>query len=687
MFLRVERATMRRSTMVPRLLILSMSMLLFITAYSAVQKHPLDPLTRSEITRVRDLVLKSNLGFHKNLSFQYMGLELPEKDSVYKWKSGSSPPPPRQALVIARIPGETHEILVDLTSKNVVYDRVYHGFGYPILTSEEQVRASELPMEYPPFIQSIKNRGLEMDSVVCSTFSVGWFGEKEQGKRIINVQCFYRNGTDNIYARPIEGVTVVVDLDQEKVVGYSDRKKFPMPKAEGTDIKRSSQKPPFGPETNPISMEQPRGPSFRVRGNMVEWANWKFHIGFDIKSGPVISTADVYDENKGRFRSVLYRGFLSELYVPYMDPSEDWYYKTYFDNGEFGLGLNSFSLEPLNDCPRNAHYMHRFFAGADGKPIETRNALCIFERYAGDVSWRHTESAIPDLLIREVRPEVTLVVRMVATVGNYDYILDWEFKKSGAIRANAGLSGVLEYKATKYTNVEQVEQANEEIYGNLLSENLIGVFHDHFLTYYLDMDVDGTSNSFVKAMMKRKDVLKGQSPRKSYWAVEKEVAKKEDDAKVQFDLKKPADLLVVNPNHMTNVGHEVGYRLVPGSTAASLLSLDDYPQIRGAFTNNQVWVTPYNQREQWAGGLYMDQSRGDDTLAVWTERNRDIENRDIVLWYTLGLHHIPYQEDFPVMPTLSEGFELKPANYFERNPILKIQPIFRGMLPNCTKNV
>ncbi|XP_022861906.1 primary amine oxidase-like [Olea europaea var. sylvestris] len=365
-----------------------------------------------------------------------------------------------------------------------------------------------------------------------------------------------------------------------------------------------------------------------------------------------------------------------------MDPSDAWYFKTYMDAGEYGFGLQAMPLDPLNDCPRNAYYMDGVFAAADGTPYVRSNMVCVFESYAGDIGWRHSESPITGMEIREVRPKVTLVVRMAASVANYDYIVDWEFQTDGLVRIKVGLSGILMVKGTPYVNTNQVNE-QENLHGTLLSENVIGVIHDHYITFHLDMDIDGSDNSFVNVHLQREHTLPGESPRMSYLKAVRNVAKTENDAKIKLKLYDPSEFHIINPGKTTWVGNPVGYKVVPGGTAANLLDPNDPPQKRGAFTNNQIWVTPYNKSEQWAGGLFVYQSHGDDTLEEWSQRDDPIENKDIVLWYTLGFHHIPCQEDFPIMPTVSSSFDLKPVNFFDSNPILRIPPNVEKDLPIC----
>ncbi|KAL6181952.1 hypothetical protein ACLB2K_048599 [Fragaria x ananassa] len=149
--------------------------------------------------------------------------------------------------------------------------------------------------------------------------------------------------TVNFYMRPIEGLTVLVDLDAKQVVEISDKGgNIPIPKATNTDYRYSTSQElrRVIRLVNPISIEQPKGPGFTVEdGHLVKWANWEFHVKPNARAGVIISQARVRDPDTGDLRDVMYKGFPSELFVPYMDPSDGWYFKTYMDAGEYGFGL------------------------------------------------------------------------------------------------------------------------------------------------------------------------------------------------------------------------------------------------------------------------------------------------------------------------------------------------------------
>jgi primary-amine oxidase len=135
---------------------------------------------------------------------------------------------------------------------------------------------------------------------------------------------------------------------------------------------------------------------------VISWANWVFHLGFDVQVGPIISLASIYDLEKQKYRQVLYRGFISEMFVPYMDPSEEWYYRSFFDCGEFGFGQSAVSLKPLADCPANTVFLDSYYAAKDGTPVKISNTFCIFENHAGHIMWRHTELGIPGEVVSDI---------------------------------------------------------------------------------------------------------------------------------------------------------------------------------------------------------------------------------------------------------------------------------------------
>ena len=205
----------------------------------------------------------------------------------------------------------------------------------------------------------------------------------------------------------------------------------------------------------------------------------------------------------------------------------------------------------------------------------------------------------------------------------------------------------------------------------MVAEHTVAVNHDHFFSFRLDLDVDGRDNSFRGDRLTPQR-LEGGGPRKSLWVVASQTADRERDAQLRIDLEKPALWRVINPNVLGPLGYPVSYQLRPRTNAVSLLSPEDFPQRRAGFTDYHLWVTPYDARERYAAGTYPNQSKGGDGLPRWTSGNRAIVNTDLVLWYTLGFHDVVRAEDWPVLPTSWTEFELRPFDFFERNPALDL---------------
>jgi primary-amine oxidase len=365
---------------------------------------------------------------------------------------------------------------------------------------------------------------------------------------------------------------------------------------------------------------------------------------------------------------------LSEVFVPYMDPDKGWYFRTYMDSGEYGFGNFLSPLKKGTDCPAYAAYLPMTLSDDRGDPLELPDSVCIFERSIGDPAWRHFEifAQSPGKMVpAEGRPASELVVRSASEVGNYDYLIDYIFQQDGTIRVAVGATGIDSVKGVASRTMKDTSAADDTRYGTLIAPNLVAPLHSHFFNFRLDLDIDGTQNNFMRERLTpRRDA---HAPRKSFWSLEHEMPAKEKAARTKIDPSAPALLGFLNPNVESALGHHPGYMLdASGSYANSLLAPDDPPFRRNAYIAYQLWITPYDANQRYAGGRYAMMSDGRDTLAAWTEQDRTIANRDIVAWFTMGFHHVPRMEDWPVMPTHWSSFSLMPMNFFANNPALTV---------------
>ena len=97
------------------------------------------------------------------------------------------------------------------------------------------------------------------------------------------------------------------------------------------------------------------------------------------------------------------------------------------------MGRLASSIEPNTDAPPNATLIDATFAGDDGKPYVLPRAVGIYERDGG-MLWKHYEVYSKTNESRRARQ---LVIFFIATIGNYDYAINWIFHQDGVLELDA----------------------------------------------------------------------------------------------------------------------------------------------------------------------------------------------------------------------------------------------------------
>lgn len=646
-----------------RVLSLLLPALLFPLALASQSpSHPLDGLSAREHWAIYDAMIASGKT-DSTTRYLYVALHEPPKAEVLAWKPGQ--PFRREGFVHLYQDGKGYEALVDISGKKLLSWREIPGRQYMAVEGEEAT-VNELLLKDPRIREAIRKRGVtDFTHVGCYPQNEGYFDlPEERNHRVVRAVCGNERGRFSGYGESYDGLVAVVDLTDKKILRVSDTGVRPNSGPVG-DYDAEAVGPTREIKT-PIAVSQPLGPSFALDGQEVSWQNWKFHFRVDARRGIVLSLVRYTDA--GRDRSVLYQGSLSELFVPYMDPEEPWGYQSYFDLGSYPsvMGGVASSLEPGLDCPTNSTYFDTVVASEKGIPRQRVRAACLFERLTGDPAWRHSREGNR---VVESRAQRELVLRMFMTAGNYDYLFDWVFEQNGSLKLNAGATGMDQTKGAK--SRDATGETDDDKYGRFIAPFLVGVNHSHFFSFRLDLDVDGTANTLMVDRLTT-ERLPESSARRSLWKVVSTPARSETEGMRHSTMTEPELWRVVNPGIKGPYGDPVGYEISGAHGAMTLLSSDDYMQKRAGFTNHTLWVTPLNQAELFAAGDYPSVSTAGDGLPKWTAANRPIANTDLVVWLTLGFHHVPRPEDWPVMPAVWHSIELRPVGFFARNPAIDL---------------
>ncbi|KAH7926787.1 amine oxidase catalytic domain-containing protein [Leucogyrophana mollusca] len=400
------------------------------------------------------------------------------------------------------------------------------------------------------------------------------------------------------------------------------------------------------------------GLRFRVDRDLqyVSWMGWGLYLGFNRDMG--LSLWDI------RFRDerIVYELAPQEAIAQYTgnDPFQS---TTAWLDRYFGMGLSVRDMIPGYDCPHEAVYLPATTFATKG--IFTRErGICVFEHDSGRPLTRHLGYGENEF---GAVKGYELVIRSISTVGNYDYLVsfDYIFHLDGTIEVRLSASGYLQ------AGFYDAEQGH---YGNRIWETTIGSLHDHVINFKVDLDVAGTSNSLLKITTSQEIIT--QPWYEDDWGDEviqqkitREYIDNEDDALLRFPTNFQGSFAVVNQNETNKWGVPRGYAIHPGYSPVHNTIVGSKRLLNNAnWARYNLAVSRRKETEPSSSSMWNFNLPGAPPVDFHKFFDGEsIAQEDLVAWVNVGMHHLPQAEDAPNTRTntAASSFFLTPVNYFD----------------------
>lgn len=630
--------------------------------------HPFDSITDAEVRLTGKLIKDHHSGCYVHFT-QLDRLDPPKKDMIkyldIERYGGDLPSIARRTYAYYYLDSKMplYKAIVNVTYGHIITTSPVSDVNAGPLLPEDLAEIEDLALKHPKVLAEIAK--MKLPSHIKVAIDPWMYGTDSLDVKEPLIQCYTYLKVDhpdaNHYSLPVKFCPVFKLLSKEFVrmdylpAGFDEKTVATQPWME---VPAVEYHPDLNGETvlrdiKPLIVQQPEGASFTIEGGKITWQGWEFRAATNAREGVVL-----YDVHfKGR--SLFYRIALNEMTVPYGDPRAPFHRKQAFDLGDCGFGVNANQLNLGCDCLGVIKYLDTLRINRDAEPIKLTNTVCIHEQDYG-ILFKHVNYRNGNSIVTRRRE---FVIQTIATVGNYEYIVNFVFDQVGAITVQVRATGIL--------STMPIDQGVQVPWGTNIGPGVMAAYHQHLLSFRFDTRLDGDKNTVCYDDYVPMDEDPVLNPYNVGYVSKRTIIEK--PGYIEQSPFTNRTYKVINENVINKVtGKPVAYKFEMPAKQMMLAQKNSFNTKRATFSQKQFFVTKYRDDELYAAGEFTNQSTSDTGLGVWLKRDESVRNTDTVVWPTLVLTHPPVTEQFPVMPSDFMQFLVSPASFFERNPALDV---------------